>query len=68
MVRATDGTDLLNTPYRLSVEYFTWISLRVGETFACIDNRQLGRGKTLLLCVARIGQALLVNIPLLVWA
>ena len=44
------------------------ISLRVGENFACIDNRQLGRRKTLLLCVARIGQALLVNMPLLVWA
>ena len=58
----------LIAPYRLSVEYFRWVSFRVGENFASIDNKQWGRGKTLLACVARIGQALLVNMPLLVWA
>ena len=55
-------------PYRLSVAYFRSLSLRVGAAFAGIDNKQRGRGETTLLCIARIGQALLVNMPLLILA
>jgi glycosyltransferase involved in cell wall biosynthesis len=55
-------------PSRLSAEYFGWVSFRVGRNLAYIDNKEWGRAKTVLACVARIGQALLVNVPLLLWA
>ena len=55
-------------PYRVSVEYLKLVSYRWGSSFACVDYKEGGRTKLVLLCVARIGQALLVNIPLLFWA
>jgi len=55
-------------PYRLSVEYLRWASLRMGSVRPYIDNKHWGKGKTLLACVARIGQALLINLPRLLLA
>jgi len=55
-------------PYRLKNGYLLWLSLRVGDNFAYRDYRELGLAKTGLTCVARIGQLLLVNLPLLAWA
>ena len=55
-------------PYRLSEEYFLWSSLRVGKSFAQRDHKQLGAGKTILLAIGRIGQAVLVNGPLFLYA
>ena len=55
-------------PYRLSVEYFRLVSYRLGYNFAYIDNKQLGRVKLIMACIARIGQALLINSPRLLWA
>lgn len=52
-------------PYRLERAYFRWVSLRGGCHLAQNDCKQLVRGKIPLLCMARIGQALLVNIPCL---
>lgn len=51
--------------YRLKENYLLWTSLRNGENFASTDFKIAGKIKTLLLCAARIGQALLVHIPLL---
>jgi len=55
-------------PYRLKEDYLLWLSLRVGDNFAYRDYRERGLAKTELACVARIGQLLLVNLPLLAWA
>jgi glycosyltransferase involved in cell wall biosynthesis len=55
-------------PQRLTVEYFRWVTFRGGRNLAYIDNKQWGRAKTLLACVAKIGQALLIHVPLLFWA
>lgn len=55
-------------PYRLKEDYLLWLSLRVGDNFAYRDYRERGLAKTGLACVARIGQLLLVNLPLLAWA
>ena len=54
--------------YRLKRDYLIWNSLRYGDNFAYRDYKEWGRMKTIMLCVARIGQALLVNLPLLFWA
>jgi glycosyltransferase involved in cell wall biosynthesis len=55
-------------PYRVSETYFRWASLRVGVALAEVDARVRGKGKMAFLCVARIGQALIVNIPRLLIA
>jgi glycosyltransferase involved in cell wall biosynthesis len=55
-------------PYRLERAYFRWVSLRWGNQFALMDCKHLGRGQMLLLCIARIGQAMLVNVPCLLIA
>lgn len=54
--------------YRLDPAYFRWVSLRWGDKFADMDYKWGGYSNVLLLCIARIGQALLVNIPCLVFA
>ncbi len=54
--------------YRLSAEYFRWVSFRGGRNLAYIDNKQWGWRKTLLVAVSKIGVALLHNVPLLFWA
>jgi GT2 family glycosyltransferase len=51
--------------YRLRREYLRWVSLRWGSHFAEVDWKLLGGFRTSTLCVARVGHALLVRIPLL---
>lgn len=55
-------------PYRLEPAYFRWDSLKSGSNLAKVNCKQMGRLKTSLLCLARIGQALLVNLPYLLLA
>lgn len=72
------GFDLWFTPYaivhhrvsahRLSPSYFRWDSQRDGISLAYLDVKHKGWGRATFFCIARIGQALLVNVPLLVWA
>jgi glycosyltransferase involved in cell wall biosynthesis len=50
-------------PYRLDATYFRWVSLRQGALYAEIDRKHRGSLKMLFLCAARLGQALLVNMP-----
>ncbi len=50
-------------PYRVTEEYFRWASLRVGVALAEVDGRIKGRGRLAAICVARVGQALLLNVP-----
>lgn len=52
-------------PYRLKEDYLIWTSLRYAENFAYVDYKKWGLGGTILACIARIGQALLVNLPIL---
>jgi glycosyltransferase involved in cell wall biosynthesis len=54
--------------YRLKEKYLFWASSRVGDCFAQRDCREWGSAKTGLACLARISQAIIINIPLLVWA
>jgi hypothetical protein len=54
--------------YRLKEKYLIWVSQRAGDGFAYRDYLEWGITKTTLACIARIGQALLVNMPLLLWA
>ena len=49
---------------RVTPEHIKWYSLQLGNSIAYIDWRRWGRMKTCMACVARIGQALFVNIPL----
>jgi GT2 family glycosyltransferase len=51
-------------PSRVQESYFRWASLRVGIALAEVDCRLRGKGKLAMLCVARVGQALLKNGPL----
>jgi len=54
--------------YRVSEEYLTWRSTLTGTNLARIDYRDWGLAKTILACIARIGQAFLINIPLMCWS
>ena len=54
--------------YRLTPDYFRWVSRRWGANFAKMDCKKRGKGKTLLLSVGRIGQAVLVTTPALALA
>jgi len=58
----------LTPSYRLDKDYLNWRSLLIGNNFAMINKREWGVARTALDCVARIAQAVLVNMPLLVWA
>jgi GT2 family glycosyltransferase len=51
--------------YRTTVDYFRLASYRLGANLAYIDCKERGRGRSLLICAARIGQALFVGLPLL---
>ncbi len=53
---------------RLSPEYFKWDALQGHENIARIDHKSKGTVSLLLICTARLGQALLVNGPLWLWA
>jgi glycosyltransferase involved in cell wall biosynthesis len=55
-------------PERLTEEYFRWFALAIGSAFASRDYREWGLIRTVLACIARIGQTLLVHLPLLLWA
>jgi len=52
-------------PERLTPGYFRWDALQGGENTACFDYQRYGAAKLVMLSVARIGQALLVHLPLL---
>jgi GT2 family glycosyltransferase len=52
-------------PNRLTERYFRWDAVKVGASFAYLDFKHKGQGKMLFFCMARIGQALLINLPLL---
>jgi succinoglycan biosynthesis protein ExoM len=54
--------------YRLRESYLLWCSIRAGDNFAYRDFSEWGLASTLLACVARIGQALLINFPLMLLA
>lgn len=51
--------------YRVTPEFMRWYSLQWGCSFAFIDWKRWSPWKTLIACLARIGQAILVNLPLL---
>jgi len=55
-------------PHRLTRAYLRWDSLRDGTTLAFLDYKFRGRGRVMFFCCARIGQALLVNLPQLFFA
>ncbi len=54
-------------PERITYNHVKWYSLQWGCSFAYIDWKRMGRFKTTVSCLARIGQALLVNLPILLW-
>jgi glycosyltransferase involved in cell wall biosynthesis len=54
-------------PYRLTPAYFRWLALRDGDSTAHRDRAEWGTPKTVLLCAARLGQAAVVNGPVLAW-
>ncbi len=54
--------------YRLTNDYMIWKSQVYGQNFALRDFRQYGIAFNLLVCVARIGQAILINVPKFLWA
>ena len=51
---------------RLKSKYIRWYSLQAGCSLAYIDWKRWGRCKTVLACSARIVQAFLIHIPLLI--
>jgi hypothetical protein len=55
-------------PERISYKHVKWYSLQWGCSFAYIDWKRLGALKTILSCMGRIGQALLINLPLMLLA
>ena len=55
-------------PERFSNKHIKWYSLQFGCSLAFSDLKRLGVFRTTLLAIARIGQAFLVNMPLLLWA
>ena len=52
-------------PYRVTPSYLWWTSMRFGYNLAYLDCKNSGPAKMFFCLVARIGQALLVNLPLL---
>jgi hypothetical protein len=51
--------------YRLKEDYFKWTSLRIGSVSAMLDYKKKGILRVLVICMARIGKNLLVNLPIL---
>jgi len=51
--------------HRLTESYFRWASLRVGVAFAEVDQRALGKGRTLINALARLGRVMFMHLPLL---
>ena len=54
--------------YRTKSDYLFWTSLRNGDNFAYRDYLEWGLPKTVLANFIRLGQALLINLPLYLWA
>jgi GT2 family glycosyltransferase len=54
--------------YRLNEAYLFWRSLGCGDNFAYRDFTEWGLARTLAACAARIGQACLINSPLILFA
>ena len=55
-------------PYRVTPSYFRWTSMRQGCNLAYLDRKNSGRAKMFSCFVARIGQAVFVNLPLLIFS
>jgi len=55
--------DHLIPPERITYKHIKWYSLQWGCSFAYIDWKRWGMSKTALSSVARVGQALLINLP-----
>jgi succinoglycan biosynthesis protein ExoM len=55
-------------PYRLASSYLRWTSMRWGHCFAYIDYKNFGRATLFACFAARAGQAVLVNLPLLIFS
>jgi glycosyltransferase involved in cell wall biosynthesis len=54
-------------PYRVAPSYLRWTSMRWGQCFAYIDYKNSGRPRMFACFAARAGQALLINLPLLIF-
>lgn len=54
--------------FRLQSSFFQLASFRWGTSFACTDFKRRGHCQMLMACIARMGKALLVNIPYLLLA
>jgi GT2 family glycosyltransferase len=52
---------------RLTPRYMRWGELKNGATLAFLDNNYKGKLMILFLCLARIGQAIIIHIPLLLF-
>jgi len=55
-------------PERITYKHIKWYSLQWGCSFAYIDWKRWGGVKTVLSAVGRIGQALLINLPMMLLA
>ncbi len=55
-------------PERITYNHIKWYSLQWGCSFSYIDWKRFGGCKTTLSCLARVGQALLVNLPMMLLA
>jgi len=53
---------------RVTPKYLRWTSIRTGYQFATLDLKYFGRASMLGRALARTGQAILVNTPLLIFA
>ena len=54
--------------YRLEPEYFRWDALRTGDNLAFSDLQYRGWARMVVLGIARLGQAALINCPLWILA
>ena len=50
-------------PQRITPGYVKWYSLQWGCSFAYVDWKRSGPGRTVLFCIARLGQNLLLILP-----
>jgi GT2 family glycosyltransferase len=54
--------------FRVTSSYLRWTSMRKGCHLAYLDCKNFGRASTFSSSVSRIGQAILVNLPLLIFS
>ena len=55
-------------PERITYSHIKWYSLQWGCSFAYIDRKRWGIVRTVLSSIGRIGQALLINLPMMLLA